>query len=449
MSKQESEASIELYALTWAGKKEAIRQAKTAADKIMIPVPKESVDFDSTDNIFIEGDNLDGLKLIQEQCSARVKMIYIDPPYNTGNDFVYNDSFADPLHSYLKMTGQKNTGNSETNGRLHAAWLNMMTPRLMLARSLLAEDGLIFISIDSHEVHNLRLIMNEIFGEECFKNTIIFKRGIKSVQAQFETVSTLTVGHEYILMYAKSANTRFKKLEIELAEVKHGTWNNHWRGTNRPTMRYELFGIIPERGQWRWSKERSLIAVKNYKQMLSDLKTTSKKITQDEIDEWYLKQVDHSGEELDLLRLSGTGKPEHYVPPTGTKLGSDLWTDLSPKGTTELDKLLGVRAFDNPKPSALIRRMLKFATHPENNDIVLDFFAGSGTTGQAVMEQNKADGGNRKFILMQIPETIAHPQFATIAEISKERLRRVSAKMKVEKLSGDFGFKVYKLQPSS
>jgi len=250
-------------------------------------------------------------------------------------------------------------------------------------------------------------------------------------------------------MYAKNANTRFKKLEIELAEAKHGTWNNHWRGTNRPTMRYELFGIIPEHGQWRWGKERSLKAVKNYKQMLSNLKTTSKKITQEEMDKWYLKQVDHSGEELDLLRLSVTGKPEHYVPPTSTKLGSDLWTDLSPKGTTELDKLLGVRAFDNPKPSALIRRMLKFATDPENKDIILDFFAGSGTTGQAVMEQNKIDGGNRKFILMQIPAPIAHPQFATIAEISKERLRRVSAKMKAEKLNGDFGFKVFKLKPSS
>lgn len=441
------EQNNELYALTWTGKQDAIRIAHIPTRLKLHPLPAESLEFDKTENIFIEGDNLEGLKLLRGKYTGRIKMIYIDPPYNTRNDFVYNDNFSDPLHAYLKKTGQKNKGTNtpEINGRFHAAWLSMMYPRLMAARELLADQGVIFVSIDDNEVHNLRLIMNEIFGEECFKNTIIFRRGIKSVQAQFDTVSSLTVGHEYVLMYAKNPAARFRKLEIELEESKPGAWNNHWRGTNRPTMRYELFGITPERGQWRWGRERSLKAIENYKRMLSELGTVNGALSQEQIDAWYLKQIEATGEKCDLLRLSASGKPEHYVPPTGTKLGSDLWIDLNPKGTNELDKLLGTRAFDNPKPTALIRRMLKFTTEPHANDIVLDFFAGSGSTAQAVMELNREDGGNRKFILIQIPEPLDHRDFRTIAEVCKERIRRVARQMKSQEIHGDFGFKVFKL----
>jgi adenine-specific DNA-methyltransferase len=352
------------------------------------------------------------LKLLREELAGGVKMIYIDPPYNTGGDFVYCDRFP----------------------ASHADWLSMMLPRLMVARDLLSEDGAIFVSIDDHEVHHLRLLMDEVFGEGCFRNCIIFGRGVKSVQAQFETVGALTVGHEYVLLYAKSPAARFRKLELPRAEAKPGTWNNHWRGTNRPTMRYELFGITPERGQWRWSRERSVAAIANYKRLLRDLGDSA--VTPEQIDAWHLCERQRTGSRVDLLRLSATGRPEHYVPPAETRLGSDLWTDISPRGSAELRALFGTDIFDNPKPVALIRRMLQFVTEPHGGDVVLDFFAGSCSTAHAVLEQNRDDGGDRRFVMVQSPEPLDPPRtladgtvLRTIAEIGRERIRRVVATM--------------------
>jgi adenine-specific DNA-methyltransferase len=439
----------ERYSFTWAGKRDAIRLLQVASRATLKPCPQESVDWETTKNVFIEGENMEVLKLLYKSYAGRVKMIYIDPPYNTGNDFIYPDNFADPLDTYLKLTGQKDaegnllTSNPETSGRYHSAWLSMMYPRLFVARQLLSKDGLLFVSIDDNEMFDLRMLMNELFGGECFKNCIVFRRGIKSVQAQFETVDALTVGHEYVLMYARDPGSRFKHLTISLEQPKAGTWNNHWRGTDRPTMRYELLGIKPDSGQWRWSEERSLEAVYNYKTMVRELRVRPEQITQDKIDEWYRKQSQARGRDIDLLRLSSSGKPEHYVPPSNVKLGSDLWADLSPRGTPELEGIFGGKVFDNPKPLGLIRRMLGFATEPCAGHIALDFFAGSCTTAHAVLEQNREDGGMRRFLMIQLQEPLdesaergANAQrlgLKTIADIGKERIRRVIKKFKEQR----------------
>jgi adenine-specific DNA-methyltransferase len=461
----------ERYAFSWVGQRAAVQILQEPPRSTLIPSPEESMNWDSTKHIFIEGDNLEVLKILLESYSEKVKMIYIDPPYNTGREFIYSDNYREPLDKYLQQTEQRDTNGNlmtsdpETSGRYHSKWLSMMYPRLFLARQLLSEDGLIFISIDDNEVHNLRFIMNEIFGEECFKNCIIFRRGIKSVQAQFDTVDTLTVGHEYILLYAKKSETRLKKLEIPLRERKPGSWNNHWRGTNRPTMRYELFGITPDTGQWRWSKERSLHAIENFQRMLQDLQMDEQEISQEQIDGWYTKEIERTGERVDLLRLSSYGKPEHYVPPTDTKLGSDLWTDLSTRGGSKLKSLFGIKVFDNPKPLGLIKRMLRFATESQKNHLILDFFAGSCTTALAVLELNREDGGNRRFMMVQLPIPIGNPiklqngsKLETIADIGKEAIRREIAylqsetsKVEIAQKTGepeDLGFRVYKSSPS-
>lgn len=401
------------------------------------------------------------MKFLQESYAGRVKLIYIDPPYNTGGDFVYLDKYAASVDRYLKITGQKSIEGKrrlpdpELRGRLHSAWLSMMLPRLLLARRLLREDGAIFVSIDDHEVHHLRMLMDEVFGEESFKSCIVLSRGPKSVQAQFETVDSLAVGHEYVLMYAKSVATRFRKLLIPLARKRQGSWNNHWRGTNRPTMRYELFGITPTSGQWRWSRKRSLAAIGNYGRLMDELTACGQAVTPRRIDQWYRRERRRAGARVDLLRLSILGKPEHYVPPQDSKLGSDLWADLSPKGSGKLSGIMDGKVFDNPKPVALIKRILSFATESHCGDLVLDFFAGSGTTAQAVLEANREDGGNRRFIVVQRAEPLSHPTFATIAEVGKERIRRIIARLEDEgrerttrrssESLEDLGFKVIKL----
>lgn len=463
--------SPERYSFGWAGKKKASHILQAPTRSTLIPVPEESINWDESSNLFIEGDNLEVLKLFFRAYANRVKLIYIDPPYNTGNDFVYPDNFSDPLSTYLKLTGQVDeagnllSSNPETSGRYHSAWLTMMYPRLFLARHLLSDDGVIFVSIDDNELHNLRMLMNMVFGEVCFKNCIIFRRGIKSVQAQFETVGSLTIGHEYVLMYSRSPETRFQKLYVSREEFKPGTWNNHWRGTDRPTMRYELFDITPKSGQWRWSKARSVKAIENYKRMLKELNVTETEISQEQIDRWYELQSENTNDRIDLLRLSATGKPAHYVPPSDAKLGSDLWIDLSTRGTSELKSLFGRKVFDNPKPIELVKRMISFVTEPDEDCIVMDFFAGSCSTAHAVLDYNKDDGGHRRFIMIQLPESLREPIklkdgtiLHTIADLGKERIRRVIKKIKQDNDSQtdlrfaerpqDLGFRVYKLTES-
>ena len=441
---------FEKYKFEWKGKSECLRIAGKRSTGTLRPCPGESVDFENTNNLYIEGDNLEVLKLLQTAYYRRVKMIYIDPPYNTGNDFVYEDDFKDPLAKYKEVTSQTTKSNPETMGRFHTSWLNMMYPRLRLAANLLRDDGVIFISIDDNEVHNLRKLCDEVFGEENFRNQITVRRGAKSVQAQFDTWDKLGQDVEHILFYTKNSNYRFLKQTKKLDEEKPGNWNNHWRGTDRPTMRYELFGITPESGQWRWGKERSLIAIENYKKMLSELGETENTITQEKIDAYYMKQQP----DFDLLRLSKTGKPEHYVAPTDSILLNTSWQDLLIGSSAEILDLFETKVFDTAKLTAVVKRMLGFC-EKDKNDIVLDFFSGSATTAHAVMQLNAEDGGNRQFIMVQLPEVTDEKSeafkagYKNICEIGKERIRRAGSKIKEQNTDVDVGFKVLKLDTSN
>ena len=451
----------ERYQFTWPDKKKSVLLANAPIAAALRPYREESVDFDNTENLYIEGDNLDVLKLLRETYLNRVKMIYIDPPYNTGNDFVYEDDFAGDTDEFLTRDGQYDeqgnrlTPNLDSNGRFHTDWLNMIYPRLRVARDLLADDGVIFISIGDEEAGNLIKVCNDIFGEANFRNQIVVRRGAKSVQAQFDTWDKLGQGLEYILLYTKNSTYRFPKQMKPLDKVKPGGWNNHWRGTDRPTMRYPIFGITPTSGQWRWGKERSEKAIKNYQRMLQETGKTQETITDEDIDKWYAKQNDNT---LDLLRLSRNGKPEHYIAPTNETLLNSSWVDLLIGSSSEITSLFGTAVFDTAKLTAVIKRMLGFV---DKDSIILDFFSGSATTADAVMQLNAKDGGNRKFIMVQIPEPCpenseaAKAGYKNICEIGKERIRRAGKKIKednkgkpgIENL--DTGFRVLKLDSSN
>ena len=301
----------EAYEFTWVGKRAAIAEAGRPIRKTLRPVRDTetaptgtdsrgnpytstgSKNWGTTENLYIEGDNLDVLKLLQESYLGKVKMIYIDPPYNTGNDFIYQDNFSQSREEYNDDAGVYDEvgdclfHNTESNGRFHSDWCSMIFARLLIAKNLLSNDGLIFISIGDEEVNNLRQICDEVFGEANFRNQIVVRRGAKSVQAQFDTWDKLGQGVEYLLLYSKNQTYRFPKQMKALDEGRNGSWNNHWRGTNRPTMRYPIFGITPESGQWRWGKERSETAIQNYQRMLNDTGKTEEIITSEIIDSWY------------------------------------------------------------------------------------------------------------------------------------------------------------------
>ncbi|MBL8090666.1 MAG: site-specific DNA-methyltransferase [Anaerolineales bacterium] len=373
------------YGLVWDEERtrEQFELEALNALPVLTEVPEYEIIDRQTDrqtHILIEGDNYHALSVLSYTHEKKIDVIYIDPPYNRGlrdsNDFRYNDKYVDREDSFR-----------------HSKWLSFMAKRLSLARNLLKESGVIFISIDDNELAQLKLLMDEIFGEENYKNTIIIRRGAKNVQAQFDTIDKLSSGYEYVLFYARSKSQRFPKMVKELEQSKQGGWNNHWRGTDRPTMRYELLGIKPKTGQWRWGEERSLIAIENYKQMLKDV--GKKELTQEKIDNWFIAKLNETGEEMDMLRLSKNGKPEHYIPPADTTLLNDVWFDFSPNSTSVLKSVFGKKVFDNPKPLELIKRACNFA----NKDaVIVDFFAGSGTTAHAVFEMNNEDGGTRQVI---------------------------------------------------
>ena len=456
----------EAYEFTWVGKKAAIVEANKPIRKTLRPCVAESKDWDTTENLYIEGDNLEVLKLLQESYLGKVKMIYIDPPYNTGNDFIYADDFKMESEEWKVESGEWSEEgdrlfkNTDTNGRFHSDWCSMIYSRLMLARNLLTDDGVIFISIGDEEVENLRKIADEVFGEANFRNQIIIRRGAKSLQAQFATWDKLGQGHEYILFYTKNSQYRFPKQMKPLEEGKAGGWNNHWRGTDRPTMRYELFGFTPDSGQWRWSKDRSLKAIENYERMLSETGCDSNSVTQEIIDSWYSQQV----EDLDLLRKSSTGKPEHYIAPANDTLLNSSWMDLLVGSSSEIGQLFDIKVFDTAKLTQTISRAIKFT---DKESIILDFFSGSATTAHAVMQLNAEDGGHRKFIMVQLPEKCDEKSeaykagYKNICEIGKERIRRAGEKILKEQLANnnstlnspnsklDIGFRVLKLDSTN
>lgn len=445
----------ERYGLSWAGKSDAIHVLQSLSVGTLQPMREDSVEFDATENLIIEGDNLEVLKLLQKSYFGKVKMIYIDPPYNTGNEFIYPDNFREGLEDYLKFSGQLSaegtatSSNRETDGRYHSKWLSMMYPRLFLAKNLLREDGVIFISIDDNEVHNLRLLMNEIFGEENYLQAIIWKRhGGGSNDSKY-----FAVEHEYILAYAKNKDSMANKLRVPLNESDRLAYqgrDEHYKvlgpyktkslvasrpDSPRPNLRYKI--TAPDNteisSEWRWEKERFDDAYKNNKAI----------IRKDRADNW---QVEYK------IYLNGDDDER-------TKVPRSLLTELerNSEGRGQLREALGDDGvFNNPKPTGLVKYFSELSTH--ENDIILDFFAGSGTTAQAVLELNKADGGNRKFILVQLPEKTENAEFPTIAHITRERVRRVIAKMnaadsaKLDLTTGDKqdrGFKAFRLAASN
>ncbi|WP_063623198.1 site-specific DNA-methyltransferase [Escherichia coli] len=431
----------ERYGLNWHGKRQARQLALTPSRGTLRPCKDESVDWHNTKNLMIEGDNLEVLKLLQKSYAGKVKLIYIDPPYNTGQDFIYSDDYRDNLSKYLNFTGQVINGNkistnTETSGRFHTSWLNMMYPRLKLAKNLLHSDGFIFVSIDSHEVSNLKIIMDDIFGEECYRNTIAVRRGIKNVQAQFEDVSALSQGHEYILLYSKNSLSRLPKLSQSHLEQKPGKWDTFWRGTDRPTMRYELFGITPEKGQWRWEKNRTAEAIENYRFFLE------KKSQQMSLDDWFFDNLTSTNKKLNFVRKNDEDVVQYYVPPSDGKILSDNWMDISLSGNETI--------FDTEKNTDLLERIINWICR-SSNDIVLDFFAGSGTTGHAVLKSNSKNNSNIHYMLIQLPEPSNKSEFMTISELTKYRLIESGKKVKDGNpdWNGDIGFRVFKLDTSN
>jgi adenine-specific DNA-methyltransferase len=458
----------EKYGLNWHGKRRARQLALTPSTGTLRPCPEESVDWDTTRNLMIEGDNLEVLKLLQKSYAGKVKLIYIDPPYNTGNDFVYPDDFQDNIKNYLKITGQADSNgqklstNAEASGRFHTDWLNMMYPRLRLARNLLINDGVICISIDDRELSNLKKLCDELFFEENYKGTIVRTTG----QTTGQDSGGLGSSYDYVLIYSKSSDTELSGLPLDDNDVeryqdedkrgKYALWQLRKTGsgdrrTDRPTMYFaikdpdgnDVFPIGPTGYESRWRFDS-----KGYARLAADDYIVWKKREKDGEEHWwpYVKTY-----------LEGR-----------TKRPSPLWDDLegSKKASIDLRALFGANVFSNPKPLGLIQRLIQILPEPSKDCIVLDFFAGSGTTGHAVMQLNSQDGGTRKFICTQLPEPLDTEENSqreaaefcsglgvakNIAEITKERLKRAAKKTKEDSpmFSGDLGFRVFKLSSSN
>lgn len=372
-----------------------------------------------SENMIIHGDNLLALKSLLPKYEGKIKCIYIDPPYNTGNEnWVYNDNVNDPqIQRWLHQV----VGKEGEDLSRHDKWLCMMYPRLKLLQRLLADDGVIFISIDVFEYAHLKCIMDEIFGIANFRNCIAVRRGIKNVQAQFEEVQALSLGHEYIYLYSKNPQAKLPKLSKPLELAKAGKWDTFWRGTDRPTMRYKIFDVLPTSGQWRWEENRTRKAMKNYDIYMYQY---ADKIS---IDDFFIEHLMATNEKLDFVRKNENGVIQYYVPPQTGKLLSDNWMDILLSGS--------FAGFDTEKNVLLIQRIVDWIVHP--GDIVLDSFAGSGTTAHAVLNMNKADGGNRKFICIEMMD------YADT--ITAERVKRVingygEGKKAVDGTGGNFSY---------
>jgi adenine-specific DNA-methyltransferase len=471
--------SNERYVLNWAGKSDAFKVLQSPTTATLTPAKEESVNFEDTGHLFIEGENLEVLKVLQKSYYGKVKMIYIDPPYNTGNDhFIYPDRFSESKEDYLKRVGEKDEEgyltregmyrkNSRDSGHYHSNWLNMMYPRLFLARNLLKDDGVIFVSIDDNEVHNLRLLMNEIFGEENFISQMVWKN---KTGGGAKTKGWIGL-HEYILCFAKNINA-IEDISIPYSEKTASMYNKKdekfaTRGPyatwpldttsmgDRPNLKFPIFHerteIWPEK-QWLWSKERVEQAQKENMLEFNLQKDGNYKVRF----KGYLK------DEMGNMRR---GKPLTILDGPYTQEGSKDFQNILPKDY-----------FPFPKPVKLIAQLLDISTNDgmDSDDIILDFFSGSATAAHAVLQSNNQQGSNKKFICVQLPEGTDEKSeeykygYKTIADIAKERIRRVIKKIekeqdvekkeKAEKLDFgdekeipklDLGFKVFKLQSSN
>lgn len=452
----------EFYGLQWVGKKESRKLSLAPPQGTLRFIEGDGVNEETTKNILIEGDNLEVLRILQKSYFNKIKMIYIDPPYNTGNDFIYNDEFKDSLEKYLEKTGQSDeegllTTNPKSNGRFHANWLNMMYPRLRLARNLLKDDGVIFVSIDDNEQANLKKIMDEIFGEENFVAVIPWQSR-QSVQNDTD----LSINHEYIVVYAKKRrhehrrlketnkdlwyklnNFAFKPLPLDQSNFSNpdndprGPWKaDPFDAPNiRPNLTYEIENpntgeiFMPPTGRcWRTDK-------KNYEKLLEDNRIIFGKTgkTKPQLKVFYEEKKEFGSVENSWF--------------SGDKVGT------STQGTREFQSLFDGKAyFDSPKPTKLLKKLIQLSTN--DGDIILDFFAGSGSTGQAVIDLNKEEKTERSFILVQIAEEVKPNSLAdkdgysTILEITKERLRRFCKKINDES-EREFGFRSFELSNSN
>lgn len=430
----------ERYQFTWPDKRKAILAANAPINKTLRPCREESVDFDNTENLYIEGDNLEVLKLLQETYLGKVKMIYIDPPYNTGNDFVYEDDFKQSADEYIDNSGQLDeegnrlVANTESNGRFHTDWLNMIYPRLKLAKDLLSDDGVIFISIGDDEESNLIKCCNEIFGESNFIASICHKH-----RASVSNDRIISENHNHLLFYCKNIVSVFRNhkligedpvlegfnLEDEKGKYKLTPVDGPG-GAKKGNPHYNFLGVT---GYWRYSKETMQ---KKYDEGL--IVRTTNGLQQ----KYYLSQASKS-----------------------RKTVTTWWDDdfLTSSATKMLINLMGDKTFDNPKNINLIIRCLKMIVKFDKDSLIIDFFSGSATTAHAVMQLNAEDGGNRKFIMVQLPEVCAENSeaykagYKNICEIGKERIRRAGKKIKEENplttQDLDIGFRVLKCDSSN
>lgn len=415
----------ERYGMNWPGKADCFKTIQMPSLGTLRPCPEESINFDTSENLIIEGDNLEVLKLLQKSYLGKVKMIYIDPPYNTGNDFIYPDNYSESLQTYLEYTGQvdaegrKFGTNTEADGRFHSKWLNMMYPRLYLARNLLMEDGIIFISIDDHEIRNLRTICDEIFGEENFIANVIWqKKYTRSNDAKY-----FSDNHDHILVYARNKDHLELNLQQRTEEQTaaysnpddspKGPWKAtplHAKSGSAGEFQYTFKNGVtwsPPPGTYPRYSVATLTALDEANEIwfgADGMSTPSRKTFLSEVKSgvtpltiWPYDEVGHTHEANNELKSLGLG---------------------------------GI--FDNPKPTRLVGRMLELSTSKSEKHIILDFFAGSGTTAHSVLNLNEQDGGNRRFILVQLPEPTSRVDYPTITDITKERVRRVITKLNDE-----------------
>lgn len=441
---------FEKYKFEWKGKADCLRLAQKRSTGTLRPCPEESVDWDTTQNLYIEGDNLEVLKLLQTAYYRKVKMIYIDPPYNTGNDFVYADDFADPMARYKKVTQQTTKSNPETMGRYHTNWLNMMYPRLRLAANLLRDDGVIFISIDDVEIDNLKKLCNEVFGEENFVAQFIWQ---SRQNKDNRNITGVSIDHEYVVCYTKQFGHRvFRGTDRKTEQYKNpdNDPRGPWTSANmvglatadaRPNLHYDLINPAdgrnygcPEKG-WRYDRN------------------TMNRLIQEGRIIWPDNPEGRPRKKSFLNELSDN------LPGFSSIFNTGIYTNTA---TKEIGGLFNRYLFDFPKPVEIIKQLISQVSNAD--DIILDFFSGSATTAHAVMQLNAEDGGNRRFILVQLPELCDEKSeaykagYKNICEIGKERIRRAGKKileehaqvtMEGDKQSLDVGFRVFKLDTSN
>ena len=467
---------FEKYKFEWKGKMESLKLAQKRSTGTLRPCKAESVNFDETQNLYIEGDNLEALKLLQTAYYNKIKMIYIDPPYNTGNDFVYEDDFADPMARYKEVTQQTTKSNAETMGRFHTNWLNMMYPRLRLAYNLLTEDGVIFISIDDNELINLRKVCDEIFGEENFYTQIIVQSNKRG-----QTYKQISKTHEYMLVYTKHSETEFNELEkgddnndlnlldkigrFNIREVRNR--NPKFGRHNRPNLFYPIYvnpKVVDENGFCPISLEKTddfcvEVVPLNSQGQESCWRWGQKKVIDNNTDDTMTSNIVAKIKNDGNYNIYEKYRKTTYKPKT-------IWDDvavITEKGTVELGELGLSAYFDFPKPIELLKRAIQIGTNDE--DIILDFFSGSATIAHAVMLLNNENKENRKFICVQLPaqcdeDSAAYKAgYKNICEIGKERIRRAGKKILEENAQAqlgdedkkplDVGFKVFKLDDSN